>query len=99
MNYLKAPLTPSYEPIGRSLTNEFGQKETVVLHKNYWDYYDWLVDEGFDMDEWVARAVLIRPHDLCLSEHIMLCLWQDECNRYRNGQKCPPSSPPLGYEE
>ncbi|MFQ6550608.1 hypothetical protein AADZ90_021910 [Aestuariibius sp. 2305UL40-4] len=69
------PLHPSYEPIGRMLPNAFGVEELVVMHQNYWDYYDWLVDQGYDMEDWVIRADTIREPGISLSDHLMWCLW------------------------
>jgi hypothetical protein len=98
MDYLGTPPPlPGYEPIGRMLINCFDVPERAILHANYWDYYDWLVEQGYDMVDWVKRADSIRKDGMCFSEHLMFCLWHDECNRYRSGQLCPSSSPPVGY--
>lgn len=99
MNYLEAPLLPAYEPTERMVENCFGVPELAVLHANYWDYFDWLANQGYDMAEWVKRADMIRRDGTSFSEHLMLCLWHDECNRYRTGQTCPSSSPPYGYDD
>jgi hypothetical protein len=97
--YLKAPMHPDYEPIGRMLENCLGVKELIVLHANYWDFYDWMEDEGYDMAEWFKQLDQLCPANIAVGGFLMGRLWNLECDRYREGLSCPPSSPPLGYEE
>ncbi|MCI5042804.1 MAG: hypothetical protein MRY81_24450 [Donghicola eburneus] len=98
--YLKAPIMhPDYEAVGRMLENCFGTKETIVLHANYWDFFDFMVEEGYDMQAWLKEIDASRPADAPLSAYLMSSLWHLECDRYREGLSCPASSPPMGYEE
>jgi hypothetical protein len=98
-DYLRAPMHPDYEPVGRMLENCLGVKENIVLHVNYWDFYDWMTDQGYDMAAWFKNVDETCPADTSLSEYLMSCLWHLECDRYREGLPCPESSPPFGYEE
>lgn len=99
MNYLDTHLFPEHEPVGRTITNCLGSREVVVLPKGYWDYLDFLAQEGYDIREWVKKVDRKRPSDKSLGEFLMERIWIDECERYRQGKPCPPSSPPEGYQE
>lgn len=90
--------SPSSAPTGRTYQNVFGQDEIIVLPLNYWDYVDWLVKHGIEIQEWITECDKHRD-DKTLSENFMEWLWWDECDRHRNGQKTPTLSPPLGYQE
>ncbi len=98
--YLKtAPQHPDYEPIGRRYKDCFGIEQTIILHKNYWAYLDWLVENAdLDAEAWIAECDKHRE-DKALSYNLMHWLWWDECDRHRKGHATPSDIPPLGYEE
>lgn len=56
-------------------------------------------DEGYDMAEWFKQLDQHFPANIPLGGFLMGRLWDLECDRYREGLRCPPSSLPLGYEE
>jgi 3-methyladenine DNA glycosylase AlkD len=93
-----APKSEGYEVIGRTYKNAFGVDETIILHKNYWDYVDWLVENGIDIQEWITECDKYRD-DKPLSENFMEWLYWDECERHRSGTHTPTDNPPLGYQE
>lgn len=99
MKHLKiTSLHPDYEATGRMLKNAFGMDELIVLHKNYWIYFDWLAEQGQDMTEWVVECDKHRGAT-CLGESLMEWLYWDECDRHRQGHPVPSDTPPLGYVE
>lgn len=74
----QAPKAPGYEPIGRIYKNAFGVDEVIRLHKNYWDYVDWLVDsQGIEIQEWIIGCDMNRDNKP-LSENVMEWLYWDE---------------------
>lgn len=99
MDRVKLPLLPRNEFEGRMLENAFGIAEKSILPKACWVYYDWCAGQGFDMNAWVKHIDELRKPQLSFSENLFGCLWKDECDRYRRGDPCPPSSPPEGYQE
>ena len=92
------PAHSDYEPVARIYKNAFGIDETIILHQNYWNYFDWLIKQGEDMDEWVQECDLYRD-DKSLSENLMEWLYWDECERHRKGLNVPSEMPPYGYLE
>lgn len=96
MNY---PMMPQTELEGRMLINAFGVPEKATLPKFAWRYYDWCVDQGFDAEAWIKHVDEKRPPQLSFSECILGCLWQDECDRHKNGDTVPPWKAPEGYQE
>ena len=94
-----APASAGYELIGRQYNNAFGIKEAIVLHQNYWDYLDWLIEFAeLDADDWIAECDKHRE-DKTLSENLMVWLYWDECDRHRQGHATPTDTPPYGYNE
>lgn len=85
--------------IGRRISNGFGKKEIVSLPQKYWNYYDWCVAQGWDMDEWGMYYDLHRKQDATFSDVIYFNLWRLLCSRYKQGLSCPPNSPPDFYED
>lgn len=41
------------ELLGRYVTDVFGEKQNIVMPKIHWDYLDWLVSMGNDMDGYI----------------------------------------------
>lgn len=87
------------EFIGRQLKNGFGVDEIATLPQSLWNYFDWCVEQGMDMEHWVIESDKIRKPILTFSENIWGGLWALECSRYKQGRPCPPSSPPEGYDD
>ena len=88
----------AHEPMGRNYKNAFGIDETIILPKNYWEYVDWLVDNGIDIQEWITECDKHRD-EKTLSENFMEWLHWDECERHREGSLTPSNIPPLGFQE
>jgi hypothetical protein len=93
-----APKSEGYEVIGRTYKNAFGVDEIITLHQNYWDYVDWLVGKGIDIQEWIIECDKNRD-DKSLSENLMEWLYWDECDRHRTRSATPTGTPPIGYQE
>ncbi len=87
------------EYIGRLVKNGFGKLETVTLPKGYWEYFDWCVQQGWDMDEWTMYQDYDRLPDDSFSEKIHFEFWRLLCSRHKQGLLCPPNCPPDGYDD
>ena len=87
-----------HEMVGRFVTNAFGVKENVIMPKFDWDYLDWLVSIGADLDE--------MPSKRCDDEHPSMiplgkALYQDTVVSTKPSsteKKKGPSSSPLAPE-
>lgn len=93
------PLGPRSEFEGRKVINAFGIEEISVMPQSAWDYFDWCVDQGWDMVDWTKTTDQMRKPILTFSDNMWGGLWKLECSRYKQGLSCPPNSPPEGYEE
>jgi len=92
-------LTHGSELIGRKLKNCFGVEEIAAISRDSWRYYDWCVEQGFDMDAWVEMVDELRPHQLTFSEVLEGAFWKDECKRFHRGEHVPPWEEPEGCFE
>ena len=90
---------PCYEPVGRMMEDAFDQPCRIILSKNYWDYFDWLKSEDVNVEKLVKDLDKTEYKGCCLSEKLMIWLWEDGCDRHRNGPPYPPFPKPFGYEE
>lgn len=99
MKHQDIRLTEGSELIGRKLKNCFDVEETAILPKFTWRYYDWCVDQCFDMDSWIVSADRARAPQLTFSENIQVALWADECKRFHRGELIPPWKEPEGCAE
>lgn len=41
------------EPLARYVKNAFGHRESLTMPKLHWDYMDWLISIGADMDGYI----------------------------------------------
>ena len=72
------------KPISRTYKNHLGVDELITLPACYWEYVDWLEDQGdSDISEWVIHCSK-HPHaDWPTSHQLMYWLWMDDCGRHR----------------
>lgn len=101
MRSLRAsPNAVEYDIITRVYKNAAGIDEIIFLHRGYWDYVDWLTKntEDFDFSEWVIHTDKNPCKGYTLSHVLMYLLWEDECERFRNGADPYKPYPPMGYE-
>lgn len=97
----KTTLLIEDEYVGRGLKNAFGIKETIVMPERHWKYYDWLAEQGSDMEQWVVDADMARhkpDYWLSLSNQIIYSLFHSEKRRYLSGKECPLFIEPNGYD-
>ena len=89
-----------HEWIGRNLKGALGVEETVVMQRKYWEFFDYLIDIGGDMDKWVVDADLVR-HQTCnkndLSAEVMASLRRFERAQYLKNANLPLFISPRGY--
>ncbi|MEM7544179.1 MAG: hypothetical protein AAF367_01460 [Pseudomonadota bacterium] len=90
---------PGGEYIGRKVKNAFGVEEVAVMPQSSWNYFDWCVEQGWDMEEWTQVVDRARKPELTIGDNMWGALWKLECSRYKQGRSCPPGSPPEGYED
>lgn len=87
--------------VGRLLKNAFGVEEVVTLKLKHWKHFDWLADNGKDMDEWVAKLDIERHrHEgfhITLRGYIEMGLVQSERKAYLSGKDVPLFINPEGY--
>lgn len=84
----------------RELTDAKGEKVSVTLLDNYWRLFDWLGRHEMDMDHWVKEKDVTRDKGnmiLSLQSEIMLCLRDEERQRFLDGRPCPLCISPNGY--
>jgi len=91
------PTVDGCEYVGRKIKNAFGVLEVVTIPEGWWDYYDWCVENGIDMVEWVKDVDTVRLQDVSFSDYLWGSLWHHKCSRYFHGFPSPPSAPPEGY--
>lgn len=72
-----------HEWVGRQFENSDGVDELVEMQSKHWQYFDYLIELGGDMNKWVKRADLAR-HDTqnTLSAEIMSSLIRHERKSY-----------------
>jgi len=95
------PLTPDGEWVGRKLTNVFDQDETVVMQAKHWKYFDWLAENGYDMDDWVKKADLARHKDTytsSLGNELLMELFYHEKKRFLRDRSIKLFITPEGYD-
>jgi hypothetical protein len=96
------PPNPEYELVGRILKDAFDQDQTVVLELRYWKHFDWLEQQGHDMNIWVKNADMDRhrpEYKMSLSRELQVLLDLDEKRRYLSNMTCPLFIKPEGYDE
>jgi len=92
-------MMPGSEFVGRMVPNAFGIDEQAVIPEGWWAYFDWCVEQGWDMDHWTMTIDKMRIPSLTFSENMWGALWKLACSRYKQGLSCPPDSPPEGYSD
>ena len=97
-NYV-GPLGPRSEFEGRNVINAFEIEETAVLPQSIWDYYDWCVEQGWDMVDWTITIDKTRIPSLTFSDNMWGALWKLACSRFKQGLSSPRETPPEGYAE
>lgn len=95
----RSPNDEVYDIEARAYKNAKGIDELVYLQQGYWHYVAW-AEKNTDIDfaEWVIHCDKNPFEDFSLSHLLMYWLWDDHCNRFRQGLPTPNSYPPLGYE-
>lgn len=84
---------------GRMVTNAFGIQEKAVIPQGWWSYFDWCVEQGWDMVDWTMTIDKMRIPSLTFSENMWGALWKLACSRYKQGLYGPSTEPPEGYVE
>jgi|GEM_PF-2326859 hypothetical protein len=93
-----ATTSASYDPVTRTYPNSAGADELITLHRNYWDYVDWLEARGdIRFADWVIHCEQNAEDDAPLSETLMYWLWKDECNRWLYCAPTPSKTLPAGF--
>ncbi|MFV1581415.1 hypothetical protein VWY06_10385 [Phaeobacter sp. JH20_10] len=84
--------------VSRNYKNHHGIDELIMLPQCYWDYTDWLEQQGdISFDEWVNHCSQNPHEDWSLSHLLMYWLWMDMSIRHREGLPTPTSMPPEGH--
>lgn len=83
-----------HELLGRFVVNAFGQKESIVMPKLHWDYLDWLVSIGSDMDDYIKNCDRERG-DVPLGDALQSWLYYAYESREEDGLPRPSWLPPL----
>lgn len=91
------PMIDGCEFVGRKVKNAFDVYEIVTIPEGWWSYYDWCVDHGIDMVEWVKDVDAERPQDVSFSDYLWGCLWHHNCIRFFHGYPCQSQKPPEAY--
>ncbi len=93
-------ITEKDDPQTRLLDDKHGEKQEVTVPKRFWDYFDWLGENGEDNRNIVKAAIIFRAHHknrLSFDHQFMAQLHWDERSRYLTGKKCPLLITPEGY--
>lgn len=73
--------------------NAFGVEEIVTLPARHWKHFDWLAEQGKDMNVWLAELDLERhSHEgffVSLKGYLEMALVADEARRHRSGEDVP----------
>jgi hypothetical protein len=95
----RSPNLETYYIEARPYQNAKGVDELIFLQRGYWRYVAW-AEENTDItfSEWVVHCDQNPIEDWSLSHQLMYWLWDDHCNRFRQGLPTPDPYPPLGYE-
>lgn len=97
----KYPPDPGDEWVGRFVKNAFDTNEIVQLLVRDWRHFDWLSDQGVDMNKWTKDADLERhrsEYRMSLSGELQASLRHDEKRRYLAGKNVPLFIEPDGYD-
>jgi len=96
----KADSDDANEWLGRNLKGALGAEEAVVMQRKYWDLFDYLVEQGGDMDKWVIDADMARHQTRAkndLSAEMMASLRRFERAQYLKEADIPLFISPRGY--
>jgi hypothetical protein len=99
MNNKIGPVGPRSEFEGRKVINAFGTEEISIIPQSSWDYFDWCVEQGWDMAHWTSTIDKIRIPSLTIGENMWGALWKLECSRFKQGLSGPRDTPPEGYAD
>ena len=84
---------PDSERLGRMLKNAFGVEEVVSLAVKHWKHFDWMAEQGKDMDEWLKKLDLERHSHkgfiIDFEGYIEMGLVMDERRRHQAGENVP----------
>lgn len=97
----KCPPNPDDEWVGRYVKNAFNVDEIVKLMVRDWKHFDWLADQGVDMEKWTKDADTDRhrpEYRIDLGGEIQASLRLDERRRFLAGQPSPLFISPEGYD-
>ncbi|TCP38787.1 hypothetical protein [Rhodovulum marinum] len=95
----KTPNHPYYEPEARSYPNASGVEELIFLPASTWAYADFLeANTDIRIADWVIEADELKRDDYTIAHILWFWLWENECDRFRNGLTTPHDMPPMGYE-
>ena len=95
----KTPNLKATEIEARAYKNAKGIDELIYLPKGYWAYVVWAEkNTDIDFQTWVIHCDNNPSEGFSLSHLLMYWLWEDECNRFRQGFATPNPYPPMGYE-
>lgn len=79
--------------IGRMVRSALGVDERVELPRRHWKHYDWLAENGRDMNDWTAKLDIERHRhkgfNITLQAYIEMALVQDEARRHRAAENVP----------
>lgn len=96
----KCPPDPDDEWVGRLVKNSFDADETAQLMVRDWKHFDWLAEQGVNMEKWIKDSDIDRhrpEYRTSLSGELQSSLRFDERRRYLAGQPCPLFIEPEGY--
>lgn len=82
------------EMLGRFITDAFGNKQNVIMPKIHWDYFDWLLSIGADMEGIVVESDMLRETST-LGESLQFHLHQIYQHREHEGLPRPSWMPAL----
>lgn len=82
------------EMLGRFITDAFGNKQNVIMPKIHWDYFDWLLSIGADMEGIVVESDMLRENST-LGESLQFHLHQIYQHREHEGLPRPSWMPAL----
>lgn len=92
------PIKEAHQLVGRTIKNAFGTDEIAAIPQNWWDYFDWCIDHGLDMNSLLQELDETRPQNVTFSVWVWTVLWEHNCVRLYHGYPCPSGPPPRGYE-
>ena len=100
MNDLHAWCGPdAEEEVARSVVNGFARRESIVMPKFWWRYYDWMAEEGYYVAAWTRQLDLERG-DYPFGKMVHYALWAADCRAYlRDGHRPEGLPPPQCLDE